>query len=107
MTKHLGKPVKIHCCKDRTLSYRTRREPVLNGVALPVFSVNTKEEAEELLLLVGRRQYEDHPNMPDRPWMKITLDGELDFKPLLDLDDLPAVTDKLRRAYERMQGKSR
>lgn len=99
---HLSREVLIHCCKDRTLTYRTRREPIFNGVALPVFSVDSKEEAETLLLLVGRRQYVEHPKLPGRPWLKITLDGALDLKLHLDLDDLPAVTAKLQSRYDMM-----
>ncbi len=52
---------------------------------------------------VGRKQYTDHPGLPDQPWFKITLDGELDFKPLLDLDDLDTVTAKLEMAWNLIQ----
>lgn len=57
MKHHLNRQVLIHCCKDKTLSYRTRDEPIFNGVAIPVFSVDSKAEADSLLLLVGRLQY--------------------------------------------------
>ena len=68
-----------------------------------MFSVPTKQDAEDLLMLVGRRQYVDHPDAPGRPWFKITLDGALDFKPYLELGDLDAVTAKLETAWDHMQ----
>jgi hypothetical protein len=98
MIEHLSRPIKIHVCKDRTLSYRALDEPVFNGVALPVYSVATKEQAEALLTAVGCRQYEEHPQMPGRPWLKINLD----LKRWLELDDLPLVTAKLDQIAKRL-----
>ena len=100
---HLNNKVLIHVCKDKTLSYRTRDEPIFNGVALPVFSVPTKDNAESLIVCVGRAQYVSHPLMPGKVWYKITLDGELDFKRYLDIDDLPAVTEKLSNTWEKIK----
>ena len=97
---HLSRAVMIHCCKDRTLSYRTRDEKVFNGRALPVFSVDTKEEAESLLTLVGCVQYERHPLMPDRPWRKVNLAKN---PRLLDLPDLDEVTAILQHAHGLMK----
>jgi len=94
-----SRTVLIHICKDKTLSYRTRRELIFNGVALPVFSVDTAEEAEALFVLVGRVQHMEHPLLPGKIWYKMTLDGQLDFKRYLDLEDLPAVTAKLQSRY--------
>lgn len=99
----LDREVLIHVCKDRTLSYRTRKQKIFNEVALLVFSVDSVEEAKDLLTMVGRAQYEEHPLMPGQVWYKITLDGALDFKHLLDVSDLPEVTSKLYRAYYRMK----
>ena len=59
-----NRPIKIHCCKDRTLSYRSEDEPIFNGVAIQVFSVNSEIEAEVLINLVGITQYEQHPLLP-------------------------------------------
>lgn len=100
---YLSRPVLIHVCKDKTLSYRTKNEPIFNGVAIPVFSVENEQEAVTLLRLVGRQQYQEHPKIPGRPWLKITLDGALDFKQELDYDDLDSVTDKLKTAYALIQ----
>lgn len=100
--QHLDQPVKIHVCKDKTLTARAPGEPVFNEVAIPVFSVRDMSEATNLIILVSRVQYEEHPLLPNQPWFKITLDGALDFKQELDLKDLPAVQAKLLVAYERM-----
>lgn len=95
----LDRPVIIHVCKDRTLSFRTKDEPVFNGVALPVFSVDTRAEAEMLVTAVGSLQYEEHPQLPGKPWRKISVE----FKQHLELDDLPYVAAKLRDVYTRMK----
>ena len=99
----LSRHILIHICKDKTLSYRTREEPIFNGVALPVFSVNSSEEAEALFILVGRKQYTEHPLLPNRPWYKITLDGAADFKKHLEFSDLSNVTAKLKSRYEMIE----
>ena len=96
----LSRPVLIHCCKDRTLTYRTRKQRVFNDVALPVFSVANEAEAEALITLVGVTQYEEHPLLPGRIWRKI----DIDFKRFLEIDDLPAVTAKLDAAYRLLSG---
>lgn len=90
----------IHCCKDRTLTYRTKEQPIFNGVAIPVYSVDTQQEAEDLIILTCRKQYKEHPLMRGKPWFKITLDGALDFKPYLDYEDLDAVKAKLKNSHE-------
>lgn len=83
-------------CKDRTLSYRTKNQPVFNGAALPVFSVDTIEEAKDLITLVGKKQYGTHPKLPsDQPWMKI----DLNYKPFLEFEDLDLVSEKLSNFY--------
>lgn len=93
----------IHCCKDKTITYRTRDQPIFNRVALPVYSVDTEKEAEALTILCCRRQYEEHPLIPGKPWYRITLDGELDFKQHLDYEDIPAVTAKLHDRYQQIK----
>lgn len=95
----LARPILIHCCKDRTLSYHARGEPIFNGRALPVFSVDTKKEAEDLIVLIGCVQYEPHPLMPGRPWRKVNVG----FKRWLELEDLDEVTRICRKAYALMR----
>lgn len=98
-------PVNIHLCKDRTLSFRRRgtKEPVFNGVAVPVLSVRSETEAEELLLLVGTRQYERHPHPKYRHmfWMKL-FNGVAEGKTYLDPEDVPEAEDYLHKAYQRL-----
>jgi hypothetical protein len=97
---HLARPIIVHVCKDRTLSYRRRDQPVFNGRALPVFSVETEEEAEDLLILVGTRVHADHPQLPaGRPWLKL-FNGLAPDKAALDLEDLDAATSILAAAYD-------
>lgn len=85
----IGRPVVIHVCKDGTISYRRHGEPVFNGVALPVFSVDTVEQAQAVQVRFGRMQYEPHPQMPGRPWYRWTgFSG--------DVDDLDKVSDAIR-----------
>jgi hypothetical protein len=97
------KPILIHVCKDKTLSFRRRHEPIFNGVALPVYSVDTVEDAKDLITMVGRAQYHEHPLLPGQVWYKITLNGDLDFKRYLDIEDLTAVTEKLDTAYKKIK----
>jgi hypothetical protein len=95
----LDRHVLIHICKDKTLSYRTRKQPIFNKVAIPVFSVNSNKEARSLLMLVGRQQYTEHPLMPGQPWFKMTLPGSLDYQEHLELSDLEEVAVRLRERY--------
>lgn len=67
---NFDRAVLIDVCKDGTISYRTRakREGRLNNAALPVFSVNTVEEAMRLQVHFGAKQYTSHPEQPTRDW---------------------------------------
>jgi hypothetical protein len=95
----LARPIMVHVCKDRTLSYRQRGQPSFNGRALPVFSVETEEEAEDLLILVGTRVHADHPQLPaGRPWLKL-FNGLAPGKPSLDVQDLGQAGAILEGAY--------
>ncbi len=63
-TDRFSRPIMIHICKDGTFSWRDKRkrQKVFNGVALPAFSVDTVEEAEQLQIRFCRRQYGSHPD---------------------------------------------
>ena len=102
MSINLSRNILIHVCRDKTLSYRTRDEAIFNGVAIPVYSVNSKKEARELIVAVGRAQYDEHPLLPGQVWYKITLDGSLDFQRYLEVDDLVDVAVKLDKTYQRL-----
>lgn len=89
----IGRPVVIHLCKDGTISYRRKHEPVFNGVALPVFTVDNEEQAQAVQIRFGRLQWHEHPQMPGKAWYRWT-----DFSG--NADDLDAISDKLRAFYE-------
>lgn len=93
----LSRPVMIHICKDGTISYRQHGEPVFNGVALPVFSVDTVEEAHSLQVLCGSAQWEEHPQMPGKTWYRLSAHG---FPHVLELDQLPRVAELFRERYK-------
>lgn len=95
----LKRTILIHCCKDRTLTYRNRRQPIFNNVAIPVFSVNNVEEARSLIRMVSNLQYEEHPLNPGDDWFRIDMGIH---RPLLEPSDLQEVADKLESAYESM-----
>jgi hypothetical protein len=104
---HLGRRYMIHVCKDGTISYRdtTSKEPVLNGVALPVFSVNSVLEAEAIQVRFGRRQYHNHPDQPRRPWFRLSVleDGTDPCSrnpPWLQVSDLAGVTRMFAKFYD-------
>jgi len=91
----LSRPIILHCCRDGTITYRTRKEPTFNGAALPVFSVDTIEQAQLLQVLFCRLQYGEHPLMKGKPWYRWT---EFDGK----VQSLELVTDRLRKAYNEL-----
>lgn len=100
----LSRPIVIHVCKDRTISYRCRGEAVFNGRALPVFSVETEEQARAIQTRFGRRQYREHPLMPGKPWFVLStlgngVDPALRGDGTLELEDLGAVTALFREFY--------
>lgn len=79
----------IHVCKDGTVTYRdtVAKEKVFNGRALPVFSVDTVEEAKAIQTRFCKLQYGSHPLMPGKPWYKVwPFSGELE-----DLDRVRAM----------------
>ncbi len=71
----------IHVCKDGTVTYRdtATKEKVFNGRALPVFSVDTVDDAQAIQIRFCRLQYGSHPLMPGKPWYKLNeFSGELE-----------------------------
>lgn len=101
----LSRPILIHVCKDGTISYRTRRQKVFNGVALPVFSVDTEEQARDIQVRFGRRMYDSHPKIPGRPWYKLSVlrdgsDPAMRGDGALDYSDLDGISDMFREHWE-------
>lgn len=89
-----GRRFMLHVCKDGTVTYRDKvaREKVFNGRALPVFSVDTVEEAKAVQIRFCKLQYGSHPLMPGRPWFKLySFSGEL--------EDLDRVRDMFAQYY--------
>lgn len=91
-TSIFDRPIMIHVCKDGTVSYRDKRTKtkVFNGRALPVFSVDTVEQAEQIQIRFCRLQYGSHPeakpNTGTDKWYTLTVfSGELE-----DLDRVTA-----------------
>lgn len=86
-------PVLLHVCKDGTITYRTVKEPIFNGVALPFYSVESKEDAQALQIHLCRLQYASHPQMNHgEAWYK---DSHWNG----NVDDIPALAARYDRAY--------
>jgi hypothetical protein len=96
LTDRLTRPILIHCCKDGTITYRTRREKIFNGVALPVFSVDTIEQAEALQVRFCRLQKVNHPLMPGKGWFTLN-----HFKS--SIEDLDRISEMFQEWWERQQ----
>ncbi len=91
MTDYLKKDVRIHICKDGTLSICEPGEKPFNGVALPIYTVDTVKEAQSLITLVGAVQYQEHPLMPGCPWHVMAgFSGEI--------EGIPAARERLTMA---------
>lgn len=91
----------LQLCKDGTISYRTRGEPVFNGAALPVFTVDTIEQAQQFQVRFGRLQHGPHPQIPDKRWYRLSRrpwkDGEVAIpEEGLDYADLELTTAMFR-----------
>lgn len=100
----LSRPIIIHVCKDGTISYRRRTEPVFNGRALPVFSVDTEQQAQDIQLRFGRLQHRAHRQMPGKSWYVLStlgdgIDPALRGNGTLNLEDLDTVCDLFRDFY--------
>ena len=97
----LEKKILIHVCKDRTLSYRNRLQPIFNGVAIPIYSVDSVDEARSLIRLVSKAQYEEHPLIPGDTWYKIDMGIGVVYLDE-DLHQLGDVQRKLHEGYQLM-----
>jgi hypothetical protein len=64
--QHHGRSLLLYLLSDGTISYFLPHETIV-GDGKPVFAVRTVEEAEYLLVSVGRVQWRRHPLMRDRP----------------------------------------
>lgn len=100
-----GRQIMIHVCKDGTVTYRALNEPVFNGVALPVFSVDTAEQAEAIQVRFCRAQWEPHPLMPGKTWYRLSIlrdgtDPAFRTSGTLEYEDLKGVTVMFREFWD-------
>lgn len=98
-SEYFGRSVVIHCCKDGTITYRRLGQPTFNGAALPVYSVDTEEEAKLIQVSLCRRQYQEHPLMPGQSWYVLNEFGG-------EVDELDEVGDKMHRVHEMMKARA-
>jgi len=91
---YFSRPVLINLCKDGTITYRTVSQAPFNGAALPVFTVDTVEDAQALQVAFGKLQYTRHPLMSGKtPWYRLhPFSG--------NVDDLQDVTMRFFDWYE-------
>jgi len=69
----LTRAVIVDLCKDGTVTFRDRGQSSFNGMALPVFSVDTNFQAEQLQIRFCRKMHKDHPLMPGKPWYMLSM----------------------------------
>lgn len=103
--KDLSRAVLIHLCADGTISYRTREQKVFNGRALPVFSVDTEEQAQQIQVRFGRLSISEHPLMPGKGWYKLSILGDgtdpvFRETGLIEIEDFDTIADMFRTFYE-------
>ena len=98
----LQKKILIHVCKDRTLSYRKPLQPIFNGVAIPIYSVDSVDEARALIRMVSKAQWVEHPDIPGDTWYKIDMGLNVVYLDD-DLHQLDEVQKKLHEAYQLLQ----
>jgi hypothetical protein len=92
----------IHICHDRTFTIRKKGEPVFNGVALPVFSTDTLEQAKSLQMLHCKRNLVEHPDLPGQPWMRFFFPNDPNQNQLIEYHELERVANVLRESAKRM-----
>lgn len=93
MSDNYSRDIVIDCCKDGTLTYRTKAVPAFNGAALPVFTTNTEAEAKSLIVLLAKSQYTEHPLQPGQTWYRLPDFGG-------EVEDLAKVSALLASHYE-------
>jgi hypothetical protein len=107
------RPVIVHIGKDGTLSFLNRatmKQPTLVEALMPVYSVDTEEQAKSLQAIFGRLQYRDNTREPGKPWYVLhrLSDGTMLMSrdpPYLQISDLPGITKQMHEWYEGMYGK--
>lgn len=82
----------IDCCKDGTLTVRTKAVPAFNGAALPVFTTDTAAQAAALVVLLAKAQYGEHPLLPGLTWYRLSDFGG-------EVEDLAKVSELMNSHY--------
>jgi|ERR1041385_4964685 hypothetical protein len=96
--QHFNRPILMDISKDGTITFRSRKAASYLG-AIPVFSVDTEEEARRLLTYLCTEQDRDHPGLPGMRWY---IFDDFTGNPA-DLDD---VVEDFAVAYERLKPKA-
>lgn len=100
----LGRPVKIDCCRDGTISVRPTWAKPYNGVALPVFSTWTYSQAEALQTRLCVPVPGINTQLRGMAWMKLSYMLDLvsaGKEPVLEVDQLRAVTAAFQELWDR------
>jgi hypothetical protein len=107
------RPVIVHLGKDGSIRWLNRKgleQPVVVESLMPVFSVETEEQAKSLQVVFGKLQYRDSKSDPGKPWYILHRmpDGTLLMNrepPYLQLSDLPEITKMFATWYDGLYGK--
>jgi hypothetical protein len=102
----ISRAVVLYCCKDGTISYEPRNAmgavaKPFNGVALPVYSVESVEEAKMLQTLCCSLSPVPDKRLPGGQRYTITMPNMKPFS--RNVDDLKKVQDILHQMYRRMK----
>ena len=93
------KNIIIYVSHDRILTYKKKRSLHVDKGLMPVYTVNSVCEAEDLISLVGFTELvRKHSSHPYRLLKRI----RMGYKMYLEDDDLMGVTQKLDRAYQKL-----
>ncbi len=96
--QHFDRPIMMDISKDGTITYRPRAATVF-GNAIPIFSVDTEEEARRMLTYLCTEQTREHPMLPGMRWYRF---DEFTGNPA----DIADVVEQFASAYHRLKQKS-
>ena len=96
--QQLDRPIMMDISKDGTVTFRSRHAVSFLG-AIPVFSVDTEQEARRLLTYLCTEQNRDHPGVPGMRWYVF---DEFTGDPA----DLADVVEVFADAYDRLRPKA-
>lgn len=92
-----GRAFRLDVCRDGTLTIRKHGQKAFNDRALPVYSVDTKQEALDLQVLLCFTVHNQHPDMrKGATWMKIN-----DMKAIALAGQMPVLTLEQHTAFRK------